>query len=75
MIGAEAEFQALKRGSHMDATWSFLQRMRDLGHTAGERWTEANLSSVGVRPPLDLSSFAEPLMAGRDAVAACPDAT
>jgi NTE family protein len=74
MIGAEAEFQALKRGSHMDATWSFLQRMRDLGHMAGERWIEENLSSVGVRSTLDLSSFAEPLIASRDAVAACPGA-
>jgi NTE family protein len=66
MIGAEAEFQALKRGSHMDATWSFLQRMRDLGHVAGERWLEENLASVGVRSTLDLASFAGPLIAPLD---------
>ncbi len=58
VIGAEEEFRGLKVGSHRDASWRFLQDMRDLGRSAADRWLEADLASVGVRSTMDLSGFA-----------------
>jgi NTE family protein len=57
-IGAEEAFRALKGGSHHDASWSFLQEMRDLGRGAADRWLAADLASVGVRSTMDLSGYA-----------------
>ena len=57
-IGAEAEFRALKGGSHRDASWGFLREMRDLGRGAADRWLAADLGSVGVCSTMDLSGFA-----------------
>ncbi len=58
VIGAEEEFRGLKVGSHRDASWRFLQDMRDLGRSAADRWLEADLASVGVRSTMDLSGYA-----------------
>ena len=69
MIGAEEEFRALPGGSGLDARWVFLQKMRDLGHDAADRWLGANLASVGVRSTVDLRELARPslgLHAGED---------
>jgi NTE family protein len=60
VIGAEEEFRALKIGSHQDASWAFLQEMRELGHSAAERWLAADFAAVGLRSTFDLSSFAQP---------------
>jgi NTE family protein len=60
MIGAEAEFRALKGGSAQDPTWHFLSTMRDLGHRAADRWLEENLSAIGTRSTLDMAQFAGP---------------
>ncbi len=58
VIGAEEEFRGLKVGSHRDASWCFLRRMRDLGRSAAERWLAADFASVGIRSTMDLSEFA-----------------
>lgn len=55
MIGAEQEFRALGRGSYLDTSWGFLQRMHELGVAAAERWLGTNLGLVGVRSTLDLA--------------------
>jgi NTE family protein len=62
-IGAEEEFRALKVGSHQDASWIFLQQLRELGHGAADRWLATDLSGVGLRSTIDLPSFAGPILA------------
>ena len=61
-IGAEEEFRALRGGSQRDASWSFLQSMRDLGRHAADRWLGEHLASVGVRSTSDLGAFAGPVL-------------
>jgi NTE family protein len=61
-IGAEQEFRALKGGSQRDASWGFLQSMRDLGHRAADRWLGEHLASVGVRSTVDLAALAGPVL-------------
>jgi NTE family protein len=61
-IGAEEEFRALKGGSQRDASWGFLQRMRDLGHDAADRWLGEHLADVGVRSTVDLAALAGPAL-------------
>jgi NTE family protein len=63
VIGAEEEFRALKLGSHQDPNWTFLQELRELGHNTADRWLAADLAAVGVRSTVDLSDFAEPVLA------------
>lgn len=60
MIGAEQEFRALPRGSTLDTSWGFLQRMHGLGTVAAGQWLAANLGFVGVRSTLDLAALAGP---------------
>ena len=60
VIGAEEAFRALPGGSATDARWDSLQRLRDLGRDAAERWLDENLTAVGTRPTLDLAEFAGP---------------
>jgi NTE family protein len=62
VIGAEEEFRALKIGSHQDASWAFLQEMRELGHGAADDWLAAHLSAIGVRSTMDLADFAGPVL-------------
>ena len=61
-IGAEDEFRALKGGSQRDASWAFLQSMRDLGHRAADRWLGEHLADVGVRSTVDLAALAGPVL-------------
>jgi NTE family protein len=60
VIGAEEAFRALKIGSQQDASWAFLQEMRELGHSAAERWLATDFAAVGLRSSFDLSGFAQP---------------
>lgn len=62
VIGAEEEFRALKKGSHMDPSWAFLRAMHGLGHEADERWLAENLPAVGLHATVDLSRFATPML-------------
>jgi NTE family protein len=61
-IGAEEEFRALRGGSQRDASWGFLQSMRDLGRDAADRWLGEHLADVGVRSTVDLAAFAGPVL-------------
>jgi NTE family protein len=61
-IGAEEEFRALKGGSQRDASWGFLQSMRDLGRAAADRWLAEHLGDVGARSTADLAAFAGPVL-------------
>lgn len=63
VITAEEEFRNLKVGSHQDASWAFLQSLRDLGHAAADRWIATDLSLLGTRSNVDLSDFAGPVLA------------
>lgn len=58
MIGAEQEFRALPGGSRLDPSWSFLERMRALGHRVAEQWLSANLHAIGHSSSIDLAAFA-----------------
>jgi len=60
VIGAEEALRALPGGSALDARWGFVQRLRDLGRDAAERWLGENFGAIGVRPTLDLAAFAGP---------------
>jgi NTE family protein len=62
VISAEEDFRKLKVGSHQDTSWAFLQKMRDLGHAAAERWLATDLPLVGVRSNVDLAAFAGPAL-------------
>lgn len=57
MIGGEAEFQAMQGGSRQDPTWTFLLKMRNLGHLAADRLLESNATGIGQRSTLDLTQF------------------
>jgi hypothetical protein len=61
-IDAEEEFRAPKSGRHQDASWAFLQQMRELGQNATERWLAADFGYVGTRSTLDLPSFVGPVL-------------
>jgi NTE family protein len=62
VIGAEEEFRALRDGSHQDASWTFLQELRRLGHDAAEHWLDRHLGVVGIRSTVNLSEFAGPVL-------------
>ena len=65
MLGAEDEFRAMRGGSRQDPTWSFLSRMRDLGHVAADRWLAEHLPMIGTRSTVDLAQFAGPALERR----------
>ena len=50
------------RGSVRNASWGFLQGMRDLGHRAAESWLGEHLASVGARSTVDLAALAGPAL-------------
>lgn len=60
VIGAEAEFRALPGGSALDARWTSLRHLHDLGYRTAERWLADNLAAVGGHATLDLARFARP---------------
>ena len=61
-IGAEEEFRALRGGSQRDASWAFLQSMRDLGHRVADRWLGEHSADLGVRSTVDLAALAGPVL-------------
>ena len=60
VIGAEDAFRALPSGSALDARWTCLRRLRDLGRDTTERWLGEHLDDIGHRPTLDLTGLAPP---------------
>jgi NTE family protein len=62
MISAEAEFRALKGKGRLQPTWNFLRGLHDTGVAVTEEWLDENLSAIGHRPTIDLSTFAGPVL-------------
>ncbi|WP_150524172.1 patatin-like phospholipase family protein [Roseibium sediminis] len=54
-ISAE-ELVPLQASSKVNAEWSFLQELKDIGRRAARNWIETNYDSIGVRSTLDLRS-------------------
>lgn len=44
----------LTSSSRMNAEWSFLLKLRDMGRTAGRRWLKRNYEAIGKTGTLDL---------------------
>ena len=44
----------LTSSSRMNAEWSFLLKLRDMGRTAGRRWLKRNYEAIGKSGTLDL---------------------
>ena len=44
----------LTSSSRMNAEWSFLLKLRDMGRTAGRRWLKRNYEAIGKAGTLDL---------------------
>ena len=44
----------LTSSSRMNAEWSFLLKLRDMGRTAGKRWLKRNYEAIGKTGTLDL---------------------
>lgn len=54
-IAADAVVKDLSASSKLNAEWSFLTEMRDLGHAAAQDFLDLHYDDIGVRPSLDLS--------------------
>src|SRR3954463_16246532 len=50
VINADEALRALPSGSALDARWSLLRQLRDLGRSNAERWLSDNLAALGTRP-------------------------
>jgi len=59
-LGGEAQLAALDATSKLNAEWSFLQHLRDLGRAAADAFLDAHFDDIGRRSSLDLKEeFAE----------------
>jgi NTE family protein len=56
-ISADDELRGLSVSSKLNAEWEFLEYLHDVGHAAAEHWITENLSKVGRKSTLDMSSF------------------
>jgi NTE family protein len=54
MIADEADLASLSAQSKLDTGWPFLQRLRDWGRAAADRWLAAHRADVGVRSSVDV---------------------
>ncbi|MCI0667256.1 MAG: patatin-like phospholipase family protein [Methylococcaceae bacterium] len=57
IIAAESEMGPLGVSSKLNAEWSFLKHLRDLGRRAAEHWLDRNFSGLGERSTVDLRSL------------------
>ncbi|MEQ8402340.1 MAG: patatin-like phospholipase family protein [Roseitalea porphyridii] len=55
-IAADVAVKGLTASSKLNAEWSFLTEMRDMGRAATQDFIEAHFEDIGVRPTLDLSA-------------------
>lgn len=60
-ISAESEVQKLDVSSKLNAEWTFLQYLHDIGYSTADSWLKQNFDLLGVQSTLDDSSiyFAE----------------
>lgn len=57
MIAAENEMEPLGVSSKLNAEWSFLRHLRDLGREAAAHWLDRNFSGLGERSTVNLRSL------------------
>lgn len=55
-ISGEQALETLSVSSKMNAEWSFLTHLFDLGRTSAERWLEENFDALGERSTLDIDT-------------------
>jgi NTE family protein len=54
MIADEEDLASLSAQSKLDTGWPFLQRLRDWGRAAADRWLAAHRADVGARSSVDV---------------------
>jgi NTE family protein len=54
-IGGDGALETFGAETKLDANWSFLKSLRDLGRAAAKAWLEENFDSIGVRSTLDVA--------------------
>ncbi len=59
-IAADAALGHLSAASKVNAEWSFLTELRDMGRAAAFDFLDAHFDDIGVRPSLDLSQELRP---------------
>jgi NTE family protein len=55
-VDVAEEMRELGAASKMNAEWSFLTHLRDLGREQGKRWLAANFDDIGRRTTIDLEA-------------------
>jgi len=53
-IGGDGQLESFPADTKFDASWSFLQELRDLGREAAKAWLAANFDAIGERSTLDV---------------------
>jgi NTE family protein len=53
-IEADDVMQKLGPTSKLNADWSFLQRLRDIGRSRADQWLKAQLDMIGVKSTIDI---------------------
>jgi NTE family protein len=54
-IGGDGKLEAFSAESKLDASWTFLTMLRDLGREAAKAWLEENFNAIGERSTLDIA--------------------
>lgn len=57
IIEAETELEKLGASSKLNAEWSFIEHLRDIGREAAEHWLDKNFSVLGKQSTVDLRSL------------------
>lgn len=57
LIHAEEDLEALSASSKMNAEWSFLTKLHDLGREWAERWLDEHFNALGKHSSFDLSTM------------------
>jgi NTE family protein len=57
LVHAESELSRYGAASKLDTSWSFLRRLKDLGHAKGVAWLAEHRADVGRRTTLDLDAW------------------
>ncbi len=55
-IGGDGRLDRLPADTKFDASWGFLQELRDLGRASAKHWLAANFDAIGVHSTLDVSA-------------------
>jgi NTE family protein len=55
-IGGEGRLDRFPADTKFDASWGFLQELRDIGRVSAKDWLAANFDAIGVRSTLDVSA-------------------